>query len=65
MALWWCNETTLQWLWLMISDWSGPDSAGLGLWEVDRPPGQDHLCEWSCVSRGPEWEPRLHTPGLR
>lgn len=26
---------------VMISDWSGPDSAGLGLWEVDRPPGQD------------------------
>lgn len=48
----------------MISDWSGPDSAGLGLWEVDRPPGQDHLCEWSRVSRGPEWEPRFHTRAL-
>lgn len=49
---------------VMISDWSGPDSAGLGLWEVDRPPGQDHLCEWSRVSRGSEWEPRLHTRAL-
>lgn len=49
---------------VMISDWSGPDSAGLGLWEVDRPPGQDHLCEWSRVSRGPEWEPRFHTRAL-